>query len=94
MLDEDKILPTEVRENYLCTHAIAIRAIALIGYRLKDGKARDIDYLKQVLIKLENYDWSKKAFEGSIVTNGKVISNLTSVKWLADDMEKHMRGKK
>lgn len=65
----------EVKEKYVCTHAIVIRSIALILHKVNGtGDKRQID---KVFKNIKNYNWKKTnaRLRGKIFGEGKAVMN-------------------
>lgn len=80
-----KKTPYEIREETICTHAIVLHPLGIIGSEIINKK----DW-KNKLKNLNKINWSRKnsEFEGNAIINGKLSKSGSSLKLTVDLMKK------
>lgn len=78
-----EITPVVFRKEYICAHAIALKAIGEVGNTLAQKFELDRKFLIELSF-LKNIDWKKTNpdFNGCIIVNGRIAASVSNQKSL------------
>lgn len=83
---KSKIIPPEdFRKNYICAHAIALKALGQLGNKLLNLHV-DLNQWEEKLSFLKSIDWNKSSIElqGLVIMHGRISSSSNNQKAFAD----------
>lgn len=85
-LEKKEINKKDLRENYIVTQAVVIRALGRVGRLFYEKPEFDLDLLEE----LEKIDWRRSAkvwHKRAINTNGRMISSSTAEQLIANQIK-------
>jgi DNA sulfur modification protein DndB len=88
-VDRNNISPSELRNNYICSHTVALIAMGRTGNALLNEHPNN---WKDLLSKLHNIDWRRNnpQWEGRVTIRGKISNSRNNILLLSNVLKKEI----